>query len=55
MAKYRVLERSYINRIIQEEGAIVEYDGEVSTNLELIEEPKKGKSKAADESVGDLV
>ena len=55
MAKYRVLERSFINNALLEEGAIVEYDGEVASNLELIEEPKKGKSKAADETVGDLV
>lgn len=50
MPKYLVKRQSFLNNGIVEEGAIVEYDGDVHDNLELIEdEPKpkgKGKSKA---------
>lgn len=53
MATYKVLEKSYINNAIWEEGDIVELDGEVSSNLELIDE-KKPKSKA-DTSADNLV
>lgn len=48
MAQYRVLTKSFINNSIQEEGAIVEYDGKPGSNLELVEdkpEPQKGKGK----------
>jgi hypothetical protein len=49
MAQYRVLTKSFINNSIQEEGAIVEYDGKPGSNLELIDdgksEPQKGKGK----------
>ena len=45
MALYRVLEKSFINNVIGEEGAIIEYDGEASYNLELVEEPKAAKAK----------
>jgi hypothetical protein len=49
MAQYRVLIKSFINNSIQEEGAIVEYDGKPGSNLELIDEgksePQKGKGK----------
>ena len=41
MAKYRVLEKSFINNAIREEGEIVEYDGEVGSNLELIDDEKR--------------
>lgn len=43
MPKYKVLQKSFINNQILEEGEIVEYDGEPSSNLELV---KKGKAKA---------
>ena len=43
MPKYKVIQKSYINNKIVEEGEIVEYDGEVFENLELV---KKGKAKA---------
>ena len=43
MAQYRVLQKSFINNVLAEEGEIVEYDGEVSDNLELIPEPVKTK------------
>jgi hypothetical protein len=55
MAKYRVLTKSYIDSAIVNEGDVIEYDGEASANLELIEpeeaEPvakaKGGKKGAA--------
>ena len=49
MAKYTVLEKSFINGSLVEAGTVVEYDGEASGNLELVEEaaPKKGKKAAA--------
>lgn len=43
MPKYKVLQKSFINNRICEEGDIVEYEGDVSENLELV---KKGKAKA---------
>lgn len=57
MAKYRVLQKSFINNALVEEGQVIDFDGEPSAHLELIEddEPKsKGKGKkgaaASDES-----
>lgn len=48
MAQYRVLQRSFVNNALLEEGAIVEYDGEPSDNLELIKASKKSaKAEAA--------
>lgn len=46
MAKYRVLEKSFINNALYEEGAIVDYDGEVAGNLEPIDKNSKTKDKA---------
>jgi hypothetical protein len=43
MAQVRVLQKSYINNRIVEEGEIIEYDGELSGNLEPV---KKGKKDA---------
>jgi hypothetical protein len=42
MAKYRVLEKSFINNAIVEEGAIVDLpdDATVHTNLEPLDKPK---------------
>jgi hypothetical protein len=48
MAKYRVLEKSYINGRIYEEGEIVEYDGEASDNLEPIKVRNKSQAQAVD-------
>lgn len=42
MAQYRVLTKSFINGQLLEEGALVEFDGEVSENLELVKKSKKG-------------
>lgn len=56
MAKYRVLEKSFINNTIVEEGAIVEYEGKAGKNLELVEDepaPKRKASKAAEEPSED--
>ena len=47
MPKYRVLAKSFINNTVVEEGAVVEYDGQPGSNLELLEPAKaegdKGK------------
>lgn len=45
MAKYRVLEESFINNSIAAVDEIVEYDGEPSDNLELVEDVPPAKSK----------
>ena len=45
MPKYLVKRQSFLNNGIVEEGAIVEYDGEVHDNLELIEDDSKPKGK----------
>lgn len=56
MPKYRVLAKSFINNAIAEEGAVVEYDGQPGSNLELIEpakaEGKRGR-KAGGPDVGE--
>ena len=49
MPKYRVLERSFINNTTFDEGAVIDYDGPVADNLELIEEPKARRGKAKDD------
>lgn len=38
MAKCRVLEKSFINNAIREEGEVIEFDGVLGKNLELVEE-----------------
>lgn len=43
MAKYRVLQTSFIDNALVHEGAVVEYDGEAGPNLELIAEEKSAK------------
>jgi hypothetical protein len=43
MRKFRVLEKSYIVNRIVEEGEIVEYDGEPSANLELVDDKQEAK------------
>lgn len=45
MPRYKVLEKSFINDSIAEEGDIIEFNGKPSSNLELIEEAK-GKAPA---------
>lgn len=59
MAKYRVLQTSFIDNNLVNEGVIIEYDGEASHNLELIKPGKKsGSDKQNDDAPpaeGDLV
>ena len=43
MAKYRVLEKSFINNAIVDEGDEVDYSGEPGPNLELIEKARPGR------------
>lgn len=38
MAKCRVLTKSFINNAIREEGEIVEFEGKLGSNLELVQE-----------------
>lgn len=47
MAQYRVLQKSFIGNRIVEEGEVVDYDGDVSDNLELVKK-EKGKKAAAE-------
>ncbi len=49
MAQYRVLTQSFINGELFAEGALVEYDGEVSENLELVKKGSKAAAAPADE------
>lgn len=58
MPQYRVLQTSFINNAIVQEGAVIDYDGEPGHNLELIEAEKpaksgKGKAKGGDAPAGD--
>lgn len=54
MAKVRVLEKSFINNAVVEEGAVIDYDGELGPNLELVEVSGKGrKSKDTPAEAGD--
>jgi len=55
MAKYKLLEKSYINGALRPAGEIVEYDGKAGRNLELVKERgrPKGKPDFSDE-VEDL-
>lgn len=53
MPRYRVLQKSFIGNRIVEDGEVVEYDGEPSGNLELIEQPKQAKGKKAEAAAAD--
>ena len=53
MPQYRVLQKSYVGNRIVEEGEVVEYDGEASDNLELIEQPKQAKGKKSEAAAAD--
>lgn len=41
MAKYRVKEKSFINNVMYEAGAEIEYDGVPHSNLEPIDAPAR--------------
>jgi len=47
MAQYKVLQKSFINNHIVEEGETIEYDGPVGSNLELISPKRAQKNSAA--------
>lgn len=53
MARYRVLEKSFINNSVVEAGAEVDYEGEPGRNLELIEPAKKKAGDKKDEGGGE--
>ncbi len=54
MPQYRVLQKSFIGNRIVEEGEVIEYDGDVSDNLELVKKGKKAaEAPAADTSGTD--
>ena len=48
MAKYKVLEKSYINDRIVDAGEEIEYDGLPSTNLQPIDSDGKKAAKEAE-------
>lgn len=50
MASYRVVERSFINNTIAEEGEVVEYDGEAGPNLEPVKAERKKAAEPAEGS-----
>lgn len=50
MAQYKVLQKSFINNNIVEEGDIVEYDGKPGTNLEPMKSKRSAKPDASDEA-----
>jgi hypothetical protein len=52
MAKYKVLERSYLNDKLVEAGETVVYDGEPGKALELVEETPKAAAGDAGEGDG---
>lgn len=52
---YRVLQRSFIDNRLVEEGEIIEYDGEAGSNLELIKPDKPGRSTKPDADESGLV
>jgi hypothetical protein len=47
MARYRVLEKSFINNRIVEEGDEVEYEGKAGSNLEPLDKPKRSRAEEA--------
>lgn len=46
MAKYEVVETSFIGNQLRQPGEIVEHDGEVSDNLKPVEDDKPAKRAA---------
>lgn len=47
MAKYKVLERSFLNNRLHEAGDIINYDGTPAANLEPVDSAAKAAVKAA--------
>lgn len=54
MAQVEVLEKSFINGSMHEAGDIVEYDGEIGSNLKLLggKKTKKGATAPVDSDTG---
>lgn len=48
MAQYKVLQKSFINNNIVEEGEIIEYDGKPGTNLEPMKSRRSAKPDVPD-------
>lgn len=46
MPKCRVLVRSFINNGLREEGDIVDYDGKIGSNLELVDDHAEAEAPA---------
>ena len=46
MAQFKVLQKSFIDNAIREEGDIVEYDGEPGSNLEPLAKPRRARAAA---------
>ncbi len=55
MAKYRVLQKSFIGNSMVEEGAVIEYDGIPHDNLEPIDKAAKAAVKESEKSDVDDV
>ncbi len=55
MAKYKVLTRSYIGGKVEEPGAIIQYDGNPSSNLEPQDDAAKKKAAEYQKLVGQRV
>lgn len=51
--KVKVLARSWINNRIVEAGEVIEYDGEIGSNLELVKSPKPAPAAAPADSGAD--
>ena len=53
MARYEVLEKSFLNNSIVDVGAEVDYDGEPSANLKPLDKAAKAAAKKAGLTVTD--
>jgi hypothetical protein len=49
MPLVKVLTKSFINNAIREEGEVIEYDGKIGSNLELVDGKQKKKAKPEQE------
>lgn len=50
MPLVKVLTKSFINNAIREEGDVIEYEGKIGSNLELVKDKpkKKGQTEQAE-------
>jgi hypothetical protein len=49
MARYEVLELSFINDTLVQPGTIIEYDGKPGSQLKPIDAPKRGGRKLSEQ------